>query len=122
MITRTRFASRTFLVVTLIGFAACATRYQAQPLPFRLPSSYPNATRAGGAVIGCAEGANKAGMARQKVMKDFRRKSLENKDIEPGGLSYGFLFFPAEAKSAGKLRLQAIERPGGKKYTVEMTL
>lgn len=73
-------------------------------------------------MIGCAEGANKAGMARQKVMKDFRRKSLENKDIEPGGLSYGFLFFPAEAKSAGKLRLQAIERPGGKKYTVEMTL
>jgi len=32
--------------------AACATAYQATPLPFRAPSSYPNATQVEQAVIG----------------------------------------------------------------------
>jgi len=77
---------------------------------------------AGGAVIGGAGGAENAGAARRKVMDDFRQKSLENKAIEPGDLSYGFLFFPGEAKSAKRLRLQLIEEGTGKKYTLEMQL
>ena len=32
--------------------AACATVYQATPLPFRAPSSYPNATQVEQAVLG----------------------------------------------------------------------
>ena len=48
--------SKLLLFVTLVLFflAGCAT-YKAQPLPFRVPSSYPNAVQAGGAVI-AAEG------------------------------------------------------------------
>lgn len=77
---------------------------------------------AGGAVIGGTSGANNAEQARHRVMQDFRRKSLENKPIEPGDLSYGFLFFPGEAKSARALRLQLEEEGTGKKITLEMKL
>ena len=39
--------------LTLLIFlsASCATSYKAQPLPFRAPSSYPNAVQVGGAVM-----------------------------------------------------------------------
>ena len=77
---------------------------------------------AGGAVLGGASGAASADAARRKVMDDFRDKSLENKAIDPGDLAYGFLFFPGEAQSAQKLRLQLIEEDTGERYTVNLTL
>ncbi len=43
---------RSLFILFLAMFAgACATAYQAKPLPFKAPSSYANATRAGGAVV-----------------------------------------------------------------------
>jgi len=60
---------------------------------------------AAGAVLGGAKGYS-SNEAREIVMADLRRKSLENRGIEPGGLTYGFIFFPGEAPSAGRLRLQ----------------
>ena len=77
---------------------------------------------AGGAVLGGASGAASADAARRKVMDDFRDKSLENKAVDPGDLAYGFLFFPGEAQSAQKLRLQLIEEDTGERYTVNLTL
>lgn len=77
---------------------------------------------AGGALFGGARGAADAEAARQRVMQDFNQKSLQNKPIDPGDLSYGFLFFPGEAKSAKLLRLQLIQQGTGKKYTLEMSL
>jgi hypothetical protein len=77
---------------------------------------------AGGAVLGGASGAASAEEARRKVMDDFRDKSLENKAIEPGDLSYGFLFFPGEAQSAQNVRLQLIEEGTGKRITVNLPL
>ncbi|MFN2106963.1 MAG: hypothetical protein ACK2UJ_18970 [Candidatus Promineifilaceae bacterium] len=77
---------------------------------------------AGGAVLGGAGGAANAEDARTKVMDDFRDKSLKNKAIEPGDLSYGFLFFPGEAQSAQQLRLQLIGEGTGDRYTVNLKL
>lgn len=77
---------------------------------------------AGGAVLGGAGGATNAEEARSQVMEDFRDKSLENKAIEVGDLSYGFLFFPGEAQSAQQLRLQLIGEGTGERYTVILTL
>lgn len=77
---------------------------------------------AGGAVLGGASGAENAGAARRRVMDDFRNKSLENKAIASGDLAYGFLFFPGEAQSAQRLRLQLIEDGTGKKHTLELML
>jgi hypothetical protein len=57
--------------------------------------------------------------AERRVMKDFRAKSLKNRDVEPGMIAYGFLFFPGEAKSASMLRLQLADAKTGKVYTRE---
>ena len=70
-----------------------------------------------GAVAGAAAGGTMGGIkgytsgdARKKIIDDLRAKGLEEKGIEPKGLSYGFLFFPGEAKSAKHLRLQIMEK------------
>ena len=39
-----------FLTILMFG-AACATAYKAQPLPFRVPSSYANAVGVAGATV-----------------------------------------------------------------------
>jgi hypothetical protein len=78
-----------------------------------------------GAVIGGAAGAVLGGVkggtsndARSVVVNDLRDKSLENKAIEPGNLSHGIIFFPGEAKSANRLRLQLKEKGSGRVHTV----
>lgn len=73
---------------------------------------------AGGAVIGGAQGAATSNEARNAIVSDLRDKSLENKAIVPGNLSYGIIFFPGEAKSAKRLRLQLKETGSGHRYTV----
>jgi hypothetical protein len=69
-----------------------------------------------GAVVGAAAGATLGGIkgytsddARQAIVDDLRRKSLENKPVEPTNLAYGYLFFPGEANSAKQLRLKLVE-------------
>lgn len=41
-----------FIGIVFILSAACAASYKAKPLPFKSPSSYPNATEAAGAIVG----------------------------------------------------------------------
>jgi hypothetical protein len=60
---------------------------------------------AGGAIIGGTKGSLDREPER-RIASELAGKNLENKPIQPGMLGRGFLFFPAEAKSADKLRLQ----------------
>ncbi|MGD9009889.1 MAG: hypothetical protein PVG41_18325, partial [Desulfobacteraceae bacterium] len=73
---------------------------------------------AAGSVMGGASGAAASNEVRQQIMGDMKDKSLENKDITPGNLSHGIIFFPGEAKSAKQLRLQLKEKKSGKLHTV----
>jgi len=77
---------------------------------------------AGGGVIGGSAGAASAGEARRAVMEDFNEKSLRNREIKPGELAYGFIFFPAEAATARSLRLQLIDQVTKQPYTVTFQL
>lgn len=77
---------------------------------------------AGGAVLGGGAGASEADRARQRVMDDFNDKSLQNRPIKPGDLAYGFIFFPAEAKTARTLRLQLLDQKTKTPYTVTFRL
>jgi len=76
---------------------------------------------AAGAAIGGAEGLNDD-RARQSITADLRAKSLENKEITPGALAYGVLFFPGEAQSATKLRIQLIEKGTGTVHSLMFDL
>lgn len=82
-----------------------------------------------GAAVGAAAGATMGGAegygsqdARQAITRDLRSKSMQNKAIQPGSLAHGFLFFPGEAKTAKKLRLQLKETDTGKVHTLVMAL
>ncbi len=82
-----------------------------------------------GATVGAAAGGTIGGVkgytsgeARQEVISDLRSKTLEQKDIEPKGLAYGFLFFPGEAKSAKTLRLQIQEKDTSQIYNCVLNL
>jgi hypothetical protein len=76
-----------------------------------------------GAVLGGVKGATTdAEEARDHVMDDFESKSLENRPIAPGQIAYGFLFFPGEAPSARRLRLQLIEEETNALHTLTFVL
>ena len=78
---------------------------------------------AAGAVLGGAKGATSdAENARATVMEDFHAKSLENHSVAPGQIAFGYLFFPGEAPSARRLRLQLIEQDTGHVYTLMFAL
>lgn len=68
---------------------------------------------AGGAVLGGVKG-YASDDAYRAVVNDLNQKRLENKQIQPRMLAYGFLFFPGEAPSARQLRLQLTETDTGK--------
>jgi hypothetical protein len=81
-----------------------------------------------GAAIGAAAGATGGGLsaygsgdARHEIVRDLRRKSLRNKEIMPGTLAHGFLFFPGEAKRARGLRLQLIDQDTDQTFTVRFS-
>jgi hypothetical protein len=76
---------------------------------------------AGGAVIGGTQAAGSEEPGRQ-ISRDLANKELENRDIEPGILGRGFLFFPGEAPSAGMLRLQLKETGTGQIHTILLSL
>ena len=78
-----------------------------------------------GAAVGAAIGATGGGLsaygsgeARHRVVADLRRKSLQNKEITPDTLAYGFIFFPAEAKGTKGLRLQLVDQDTGEVFTL----
>lgn len=76
---------------------------------------------AGGAVIGGANAYN-ADDARHDIIDDLQQKSLPTKGIAPNILAYGFIFFPAEAKTAKTLRLQIIEKDTGRSFVATFNL
>ncbi len=76
---------------------------------------------AGGAVLGGSQ-AYAYGDAKREIMDDLKQKSLETKPIQPNDLAYGFIFFPAEAKTAKTLRLHLIEKETGKSYVMSFNL
>ena len=82
-----------------------------------------------GAAVGAAAGAALGGVkgytsddARQAIVDDLRRKSLENKPIGPTDLAYGYLFFPGEARSAKQLRLKLVEVDTGTGHVLKLNL
>jgi hypothetical protein len=77
---------------------------------------------AAGATIGGTQGFTTSEDARRRIIGDLNQKSLENKDIPPKGLAYGFLFFPGEAQSAKQLRMQLTEVDTGKVHVLTFKL
>jgi hypothetical protein len=82
-----------------------------------------------GAAVGGAAGASLGGAkgyfsddARQVVINDLKRKTLQNQPVDPRSLSFGFLFFPGEAPSAKELRLQLKETDTGEVHLLKMKL
>lgn len=82
-----------------------------------------------GAAVGGAAGATLGGAkgytsddARRTVINDLKRKTLENKPVDPRSLSFGFLFFPGEAPSAKELRLQLKETDTGQVHLLKLKL
>ncbi|MGE5174061.1 MAG: hypothetical protein ACM3MD_09560 [Betaproteobacteria bacterium] len=76
---------------------------------------------AGGAVIGGSQ-AYTQGDARHAIVEDLQSKTLQTKSIAPNILAYGFIFFPAEAKTVKTLRLQIIEKDTGKTFVLTFSL
>jgi hypothetical protein len=76
---------------------------------------------AGGAVIGGAQTYEDKEPER-RIARDIEEKELQNKKIGPGILGRGFLFFPGEAPSGGRLRLQLKEIESGKLHNLFLKL
>ena len=72
---------------------------------------------AGGALVGGAGAASDEEAPRQ-ISHDLATKELQNRSILPGSLGRGFLFFPGEAPSASRLRLQLQEVGTGRRHTL----
>ena len=72
---------------------------------------------AGGAVYGGARGGTDS-EKRWTISDDIKEKGLEGKEIPPQAIANGFLFFPAEAKTAKELRLQLREKATGQVHTL----
>ncbi len=77
---------------------------------------------AGGGVLGGGAGVARSDQARREVMDDFNDKSMRNRAIKPGDLAYGFIFFPAEARTAKSLRLQLVDQASKQPHTVTFRL
>ncbi len=72
----------------------------------------------GGVLGGASASAEGADEARHTIINDLQQKTLKLQTLEPNNLSYGFIFFPGEAKSAKQLRLQIIEKDTSKPFTL----
>ncbi len=82
-----------------------------------------------GAVVGAAAGgvtgganAYSDGEARHAIIDDLQSKSLQTQSIAPNALAYGFIFFPAEAKTAKTRRLQVVEKDTGRSFVLTFDL
>lgn len=73
----------------------------------------------GGAILGGGkELADKS--TEKQISRDMDQKEILNRPLEPGSLGRGFLFFPAEAKSARELRIQFREIGTDTRHTVTL--
>ncbi|RMF87695.1 MAG: hypothetical protein D6736_12240 [Nitrospinota bacterium] len=77
---------------------------------------------AAGATLGGLQGYANADEARHAIISDLQEKSLQNKAVPPQNLAYGFLFFPGEARSAKRLRLQIIASDTGAVHVLTLNL
>ncbi len=82
-----------------------------------------------GAALGGAAGATLGGASKygsneasQDIIEDLESKTLENKAVPGNGLAFGYIFFPMEAESAKKLRLQIKQVNTGKAHTLTFDL
>lgn len=75
----------------------------------------------GGGLMGGADAYN-AGNARHVIGEDLQRKDLQARSIAAGTLAYGFMFFPAEAKTAKSVRVQVVERDTGRSHVLTFAL
>jgi hypothetical protein len=82
-----------------------------------------------GAAVGAAAGATMGGVkgltdqdVHAQIMEDLGHHSLKQKSILPSQVSYGFIFFPGEAKDARELRIQLRDILTGKIYPVNLRL
>ena len=78
-----------------------------------------------GAAIGAAAGLTLGGLEgyasdepSHRIKSDLSKKSLENKDIPVNAITYGYLFFPVEAKTARRLRMQLEDLTSKKTHTL----
>jgi hypothetical protein len=76
-----------------------------------------------GAAVGAAAGATMGGAkglsdtdVQRKIREDLRTRSLERKAMPAQEVSYGFIFFPGEAKKVKELRLRVREADSGQTY------
>lgn len=76
---------------------------------------------AAGAVYGGAQAGTEGDNGRT-IARDLANKGLENRLIEPGSLTRGFLFFPGEAPSAAQVRLQLRDVNSGQLYNALLSL
>lgn len=78
----------------------------------------------GSALGGTLGGAKEysSGELSKKIGNDLRRKSLQEKLIKPNAISYGFLFFPGEAKAPSGLRIHLTDLKTQKVYIIEIPL
>lgn len=78
-----------------------------------------------GAAVGAAAGitaggahALTSGNAERKISEDLRNKSIESKVIPAKSITYGFIFFPGEAKLGKELRLQIKDVKSGEIHSL----
>jgi hypothetical protein len=77
---------------------------------------------AAGATLGGAKAAGSGSEARAEISADLRKKSLENKAVEPETIAHGFIFFPGEAENAKELRLRLRVVNTGEMFTIRMPM
>ncbi|MBF0456064.1 MAG: hypothetical protein HQL72_14755 [Magnetococcales bacterium] len=82
-----------------------------------------------GAAVGAAAGVVIGGVGgygsnepMNRIKEDLNKKTLENKPIPVNELTYGFLFFPIEAKTAQQLRLQLKDMKSQEVHTLTLPL
>lgn len=82
-----------------------------------------------GAAVGTALGLTKGGAeglsdsgVRANIREDLRQRGLQNRAIKPGDISFGFIFFPGEAKQPKELRLRLYEEKTGQTFNLALTL
>jgi len=76
---------------------------------------------AGGLVIGGAQGMDNS-EARHAIREDLQTRSLQNRNIKPNEIAYGFIFFPGESKRTKELRLSVKEIDTGTIYPLNLRL
>lgn len=76
---------------------------------------------AGGAILGGGE-EMASDKAERRISQDLADKNLENRTIGPNKIGRGFLFFPGEAPTASRLRLQLEEESSGTVHNLFLDL